>query len=104
MIAVSPLPRRRLAALLVASVALATHARGQSSSTELPPARITSDTPEFCSRLAERLRQKIRAIRPEPVPDEVVLLEQEGLRMCHEGHVRPGILRIRQALMILRQS
>ena len=40
--------------------------------------------------------------RPEPVPEEVRTLGQEGRKMCSEGHVRPGILRLRRALQILR--
>jgi hypothetical protein len=36
------------------------------------------------------------------VPDEVRMLGREGRKMCREGHIRPGILRIRRALLILR--
>ena len=97
------LPRRRLAAGLAAWFALAATARAQSSGeAETPPALVTSDTPQFCARLAEQLRQEIRSRRPAAVSDEVRMLEREGRRMCREGHVRPGILRIRRALMILK--
>ena len=73
-------------------------------SRQLPATRVTSDTPEFCDHLARQVRREVRQRGGAPVPDEVSMLEQEGSRMCREGHVRPGILRIRQALMILKHQ
>jgi hypothetical protein len=98
----SSLPRRRLVAALLAWSGLAATAHGQSVEADMPAARVTSDTPEFCAHLAEMLRQEMLAPRPGPVPDEVLMLAHEGRKMCGEGHVRPGILRIRRALLILK--
>jgi hypothetical protein len=74
----------------------------QSSDTDEPVTRVTSDSPEFCAQLAHQLRDEERARRPATVSDEVRMLGQEGRKMCHEGHVRPGILRIRRALLLLK--
>ena len=70
--------------------------------TDVPPARVTSDSPAFCTQLAGQIRQEARTHQPAPVPEEVWTLRQEGTKMCGEGHLRPGILRLRRALQILR--
>ena len=83
--------------------AVAVAARAQADDDDdMPPTRVTSDSPEFCAQLADQLRQDVRTHQPTPVPDEVSMLGHEGRRMCREGHIRPGILRIRRALMLLR--
>jgi hypothetical protein len=81
---------------------LAVTAHAQPAETETPATRVTSDSPEFCAQLADMLRQDVRTHQLEPVPDEVRMLGREGRKMCREGHIRPGILRIRRALLILR--
>jgi hypothetical protein len=98
----APVPRRRLMVGLTASIAVAVMARAQTAGDDIPPTRVTSDSPEFCAQLADQLRHDLRARQPAPVPDEVRMLGHEGNRMCREGHIRPGILRIRRALMLLR--
>jgi len=100
---ISALPRRRLVAGLPVWLGLAVVAHAQSTDSDVPATRVTSDSPEFCAQLADMLRQEERAHQPAPVPEEVRVLEQEGTKMCSEGHVRPGILRIRRALLILRE-
>ena len=107
---VSSLPRRRMVAGLPAwfGVALTAHAQPTQSDmlpppqTDVPPARVTSDSPEFCAQLADEVREEELAHQRMPVSEEVRTLGQEGQRMCGEGHVRPGILRLRRALQILR--
>jgi hypothetical protein len=99
---ISALPRRRLMAGLPVWLALAATARAQPAITEMPPTRVTSDSPEFCAQLSDMLRQDVRTHQLAPVPEEVIMLGREGRRMCREGHIRPGIMRIRRALMILR--
>lgn len=109
---VPSLPRRRVVAGLPAwfGVALAAHAQPTQpdllppAQTEMPPARVTSDSPEFCAQLAAEVRDEERAHQGAPVPEEVRTLGQEGNRMCSEGHVRPGILRLRRALQMLREE
>jgi hypothetical protein len=103
MLGTAPLTRRRLCAVLFAAFGIVATVHAQSGD-DMPPARVTSDTAAFCARLAQQLRAEIRVRSTLAVPDEVLMLQQEGRRMCREGHIRPGILRIRQALMILRQQ
>lgn len=87
---------------LPAWFALAVTADAQPVGSDAPPTRVTSDSPEFCALLSDLLRQDVRSPQFAPVPDEVHMLGREGRRMCREGHIRPGILRIRRALLILR--
>ena len=112
----SALPRRRVVAGLPAWFGLAMAADvppaqpdGASPETLLPPAqaevppdRVTSDSAEFCAQLSDHLSQHLREHLAVPVSDEVRTLGQEGHKMCQEGHLRPGILRLRRALQILR--
>ena len=108
----SPLPRRRMVAGLPAWFGVALAADAQPAQTDLlppaqsdaPPARVTSDSPEFCAQLADEVRDEEHARQRAPVPEEVRTLGQEGRRMCSEGHVRPGILRLRRALQILKEE
>ena len=67
------------------------------------PAEITTDTPAYCRQLFERVSQLIgTASLPPPVT--VSSLSTEGHKLCDEGHTRPGILRLRRALMLLEQG
>lgn len=94
-----------MAALATASVcALCLNgAIGQSLSEETPPvARLTTDTVEYCTQLADMLGSMTKADAARP-PPEVRTLSKEGARMCDEGQVRGGILRLRQAVTIMRQ-
>jgi len=38
------------------------------------------------------------------MPSDAAMLAREGERLCRIGHFRPGIFRLRTALMILRHS
>jgi hypothetical protein len=73
----------------------ATPAAGQPA-----PQRVTSDTPEFCLRLSDRVSELVR-VASAPPPQEVSSLSSEGRRMCDQGHTRGGILRLRRALMMM---
>jgi len=70
------------------------------------PARVTTDTPEYCATLAHRVdhaRQVQGELAP-PAPahgDEVAMLAGEGRRMCEQGLVVGGIARLRRAWMLL---
>lgn len=63
--------------------------------------RILNDTRAYC----EELRDEIARIRKAggAVPAEALALAREGERMCLIGHIRPGIYRLRSALMMMRQ-
>jgi hypothetical protein len=85
---------RRVAGLGLAAVLLgATPVLGQPA-----PQRVTSDTPEYCLRLSDRVSELVRVTSP---PQEVTSLSTEGQRMCDQGQTRGGILRLRRALMMM---
>ncbi len=67
-----------------------------------PMPRILNDTQEYCQELRDEIG-KIRAERGDLSP-EPALLAGEGERMCQLGHFRPGIYRLRSALLMLRQQ
>lgn len=63
--------------------------------------RILNDTPEYCAELmdsVERIRSRLQV-----VSDEALTLASEGAHMCQIGHYRPGVMRLRTALMMMRR-
>ncbi len=64
------------------------------------PAQVTSDTPEYCLQLLDRVSEMVR-VAEAPPPQEVTSLSSEGQRMCDQGQTRGGILRLRRALVLL---
>jgi hypothetical protein len=64
------------------------------------PERITSDTPEYCLHLLDRVSEMVR-LSASPPPPEVTFLSSEGQRMCDQGQTRGGILRLRHALLLM---
>jgi len=64
--------------------------------------RLLNDTPEYCAELLESI-DKIR-MRINTIPPQATMLAEEGQRLCQIGHFRPGIVRLRTALMLLRHS
>ena len=64
---------------------------------------VTSDTPEYCDVLMDRITGLSRAAGMPP-PVEVAALSQEGERMCVHGQTRVGILRLRKALALIRHG
>ncbi|HTW68548.1 MAG TPA: hypothetical protein VME47_01560 [Acetobacteraceae bacterium] len=73
-----------------------------SASGQGPPQRITTDTPEYCLQLLDRISELVRTI--EHPPQEATDLSAEGQRMCDQGQTLGGILRLRRALVLLRQK
>ena len=92
------LARRVALSMLLASAPFALSAAGDG-----PPAVVTTDTPEYCHRLIERISELVGS-EPQPPPVTVSSLSNEGRRLCDEGLTRPGILRLRRALMLLEQD
>jgi hypothetical protein len=89
----------RIVALGAAAVWLgATPVGGQS-----PPQEVTSDTPEYCLQLLDRVSEMVRGAS-EPPPQEVTFLSSEGQKMCDQGQTRGGILRLRRALVMMKQQ
>jgi hypothetical protein len=62
--------------------------------------RVTTDTPEYCFHLMERLQDAVHA-QGRPAPADVSDLSDEGEQMCERGETRRGILRLRRALRII---
>jgi hypothetical protein len=61
---------------------------------------VTSDTPEYCLQLLDRISEMVR-VAETPPPEEVTSLSSEGQRMCDQGKTRGGIMRLRQALLLM---
>ena len=61
------------------------------------PMRVTTDTAEYCHQLDDRLAHALSTTSKPPSP-EVEELASDGRRMCSQGEIRAGILRLRQAL------
>ena len=74
----------------------------QDQTIQTDPMEITSDTPEYCLHLLDRVSELVR-MADTPVPREVTDLTTEGHRMCAHGQTRGGIMRLRSALLILEQ-
>ncbi len=60
------------------------------------PMQITTDSVDYCGRLAKRVEDY------QDMPDEVRTLVVEGRRMCDAGHVIGGVMRLRRAVTIMR--
>lgn len=67
------------------------------------PMEITTDTPEYCRKLLNRIGDLIR-LATAPVPQEASDLTTEGQRMCDHGQTRGGIMRLRSALMLMEKG
>lgn len=65
-----------------------------------PPQQVTSDTPEYCLHLLDRVSELVRTAATPP-PQEVTSLSSEGQKMCDQGQTRGGILRLRRALLMM---
>jgi hypothetical protein len=58
-----------------------------------PVPRIIDDTPEYCRSLAGRWAA-LPATRLEPSRT----LGEQGVKLCGEGHIRPGVTKLRRAI------
>jgi hypothetical protein len=81
--------RNRMLALLVAAPALA--AGGE------PVARVTTDSPDYCRELVQRL-----APLPGAAKEPARTLAEDGMRLCETGHPRTGVARLRRAIRAAR--
>jgi hypothetical protein len=75
----------------------------QDQSAQVNPMEVTTDTPEYCLHLLDRVSELVR-LASAPVPREVTDLSTEGHRMCAHGQTRSGIMRLRSALMIMEKG
>ncbi len=65
------------------------------------PQQVTTDTPQYCLVLLDRVSDLVRGLAVPP-PQEVTNLSAAGQRMCDQGQTRGGIMRLREALVLLR--
>ncbi len=56
---------------------------------------ITSDTPEWCMALADRMGAQ------GDMPPHARALWSSGRELCEHGHVRSGLARLRHAMLML---
>ncbi len=76
--------------------------RAESASSQ-PPMEVTSDTPEYCLELAHRVNNLVEVAQAKP-PQQVADLQVEGKRMCEHGETRGGIMRLRQAILLMKHE
>jgi len=76
--------------ILAAAIALALQATAQDASL------ITSDTEDYCVRLAAQL-----AAQPNR-PRQALELHEQGVALCAQGRPREGINRLRHEVLIMR--
>jgi hypothetical protein len=75
----------------------------QVSPVQAIPMEITTDTPEYCHKLLNRISEIVR-LATAPIPRKASDLTLEGQRMCDHGQTRGGIMRLRTALMIMEKG
>lgn len=67
------------------------------------PMEVTTDTPEYCEYLLNRINELVRLAK-QPAPGNVLVLRTAGQDMCADGQTRSGIMRLRSALMMMERS
>lgn len=67
------------------------------------PMEVTTDTPEYCHQLADRVHSLVQVSSGKP-PREVADLSIEGQKMCDHGQTRGGIMRLRQAILMMKHD
>lgn len=65
------------------------------------PQQVTTDTPQYCLVLLDRVSGLARGLAAPP-PPEVTTLSAAGQQMCDRGQTRGGIMRLREALVELQ--
>lgn len=65
------------------------------------PQQVTTDTPHYCLVLLDRVSELVRGLAAPP-PQEVTNLSAAGQQMCDRGQTRGGIMRLREALVLLQ--
>lgn len=89
-------------ALGSSSMSVGSPAAAQAPDTIGKPMEVTTDTPEYCLHLLDRVSDLVR-LAMAPIPREVTDLTTEGQRMCSHGQTRGGIMRLRSALMMMEK-
>ncbi|GAA3661857.1 hypothetical protein GCM10022398_04020 [Acetobacter lovaniensis] len=63
------------------------------------PIVVTSDSLSFCLELAHLIDSYAATKASVSVSVSVSRLETEGMNLCQKGHIRPGLVRLRRALL-----
>jgi hypothetical protein len=85
--------------MVFAGLGLAVAAASLRAGAESPPVEVTTDTPAYCRHLSDQVGERVRAMTSPP--PEVIRLSDEGERLCGEGQVRGGIMRLRRAWLLM---
>jgi hypothetical protein len=89
--------------LLACSLISAASVSAQDRIAQADPMQVTTDTPEYCRKLLNRIGEVVR-LATQPVPRNAADLTTEGQRMCDHGQTRGGIMRLRSALMLMEKG
>ena len=65
------------------------------------PQQVTTDTPQYCLVLLDRVSDLVRSLTAPP-SQEITSLSAAGQQMCDQGQTRGGIMRLREALVMLQ--
>jgi hypothetical protein len=66
------------------------------------PVNVITNTRAYCNELSARAGELRRHI--DAPSEEALLIAAEGDRLCAQGQIRPGIMRLRRAIMLLREQ
>jgi hypothetical protein len=97
----SPSARTSSVVALIAGLGLSFAVTGPRQP-DLQPDAVTTDSLQYCQELLARVSELIR-LGADPSPDRVSFLATEGRHLCAEGQVRGGVLRLREAVMLMNQ-
>jgi hypothetical protein len=64
------------------------------------PTRVLTDTPAYCLQLQLMIEDVLRQATTPP-PWGVAMLAADGERLCEQGQVHGGVIRLRRALVLL---
>jgi hypothetical protein len=67
------------------------------------PTRVITDTPDYCRQLRLMVEEVVRRAAIPP-PGRATLLAEQGGQMCDQGIIKGGIVRLRRALIMLREA
>lgn len=70
------------------------------SAVQSGPSRVTTDTLDYCKELLGRLGTLMRDSKASAL-EEARTLSREGERLCQHGQAKGGILRLRQAYVLI---
>lgn len=87
-----------MAAIVIASLALAPVGRAQTQ-----PMQLLTDTPHYCAELYTEVQETQRSLM-EPAPRAVERLAIEGRQLCALGEVEGGVTRLRRAMVLLHKT